>query len=412
MKAARRLAPLLAALAMLGPFSVDTFFPAFRVMEAELNVSAAVMQQTLSLYLTAYAVMSLFHGPLSDAYGRRPVIIISTALFALATLGCALAPSFAMLLVFRAAQGIAAGAGLIVGRAIIRDRFAGPDAQRLMSQVSLIFSAAPALAPVIGGVMLGVGGWRSIFGTLTAFTALTVLWCWKALPETLPLAQRQPIAVKSLARTYAGMLQDAVFRRLALTGVFNFAALFLYIASAPVFVLDILHLSERQFAWLFVPVIGGMMIGAIFSGRMAGRRSAVQTLRLAYGLMALGHGLNLAVALLLPPGVPWSVLPIALVGVGVALSFPSLTLMVLDRYPATRGAASSLQAALTLMFNAVISGLVAPLVSHHPVQLAVMAAALCLTGFTVWRLARRQWLVDAAGQKPLLVVEPTAGAAI
>ena len=118
----RRLAPLLAALAMIGPFAIDTFFPAFRVMGAYFAVSPAGMQQTISVYLAVYGVMALFHGPLSDAYGRRPVILVFSTLFVLASLGCALAPSFGALLFFRALQGIAAGAGLIIGRAIIRDQ--------------------------------------------------------------------------------------------------------------------------------------------------------------------------------------------------------------------------------------------------------------------------------------------------
>jgi MFS transporter, DHA1 family, multidrug resistance protein len=405
MKAVNRLAPLLAVLAMLGPFSVDTFFPAFRVMEAQFGVTATSMQQTLSLYLGSYAVMSLLHGPLSDAYGRRPVILVSTALFALATLGCALAPNFTTLLAFRIAQGVAAGAGLIVGRAIIRDRFAGPDAQRLMSQVSMIFSAAPALAPVVGGLLVGLGGWRSIFGVLAVFTVLTVLWCWRALPETLPLAQRRPISPRSLAGNYLGMVRDGIFRRLVLASIFNFGALFLYIASAPAFVLDILKLNERQFAWLFVPVIGGMMIGAFVSGGLAARRSAAQVLALSYGLMACGHALNLAVAFFLLPGVPWSVLPIALVGVGVALGLPSITLLLLDRYPQTRGAASSLQAALTLLFNATLAGTVAPLVSHHVQALAITSASLASLGFVIWRLARPA-VLRAAVQRPLVVPVP------
>lgn len=385
---ARRLAPLLAALAMLGPFSIDTFFPAFRAMGSQLGVSPAAMQQTISVYLVAYAAMSLFHGPLSDAYGRRRVILVFTALFALASAGCALAPDFFWLLVFRAVQGVAAGAGLIVGRAIIRDRFAGADAQRLMSHISLIFGVAPALAPVVGGWLLGFGGWRSLFAALGGFAALLTVWCWLSLPETHPLEARTRLAPGPLARTYGGMLRDAPFRRLALAATFNFGALFLYIASAPALILDVLKLDERQFAWLFVPAIGGMMVGALLSGRLAGRRSPQQTLRLAYRLMAFGTACNLLCAILLPPGLPWTVLPVGLIGVGISTAFPTIALLILDRFPATRGASSSLQAAFMLLFNAFIAGVLAPLVSHHPQGLAVVSALLIGLGYFTWRLAR------------------------
>lgn len=385
---ARRLAPLLAALAMLGPFSIDTFFPAFRAMGADFGVSAAAMQQTISVYLAAYAGMSLFHGPIADAYGRRLPIIAFTLLFAIASAGCAFAPDFHSLLAFRALQGIAAGAGLIVGRAIIRDRFAGPDAQRLMSHITLIFGVAPALAPVIGGWLLGLGGWRSLFALLAGFSVLLALWCLLALPETHPVSARSPIAARPLARLYGRMLRDRLTRRLILSTMFNFGALFLYIASAPALILDVLQLNERQFAWLFVPAIGGMMTGALLSGRLAGRRTPAQTVGLAYRLIALGTAVNLAAALLLPPGLPWTVLPIGLVGVGISCAFPTLALLLLDRYPDHRGAASSLQAFFMLLFNALIAGVLAPLVAHHPSALAAGAAALSLLGFLVWCMAR------------------------
>lgn len=384
-ESAARLAPLLAALAMLGPFSIDTFFPAFRVIGAEFRASPAEMQQTISVYLIAYAAMSLFHGPLSDAYGRRKVIIGFTCLFAITSAGCALAPSFHWLLIFRALQGIAAGAGLIVGRAIIRDRFAGADAQRLMSNISLIFGVAPVLAPLFGGWLLGFSGWRSLFAALSAFSALLMIWCLMALPETHPHEARSRFAPRPLARTYRGMLRDRVFLRLSFAATFNFGALFLYIASAPTLILDVLSLSERQFAWLFVPAIGGMTIGALLSGRLAGRRDPAQTLTLGYWVMGSGALLNLLVALLLPPGLPWTVLPIAIIGAGIAISFPTITLLILDRYPSHRGAASSLQASFTLLFNAFLAGVMAALLGHQVLGLAVAAALLIGLGYLCTR---------------------------
>ena len=310
---ARRLAPLLAALAMIGPFSIDTFFPAFKAMELHFGVSPAAMQQTISVYLAVYSVMALLHGPLSDAFGRRRIVLGFVALFAFASLGCTFAPSFGALLFFRALQGVAAGAGLIVSRAIIRDRFDGPDAQRLMSQITLIFGVAPALAPVIGGWLLALSNsWRPLFGFLTGFGLVLLAWCAWRLPETLAPERRVPINARTLLTNYFAMLSDAPFRWLSLTAGFNFGALFLYISSAPAFVLDLLKLGEQDFAWLFVPAIGGMMIGATISGRLAGKRTPPEMMRLSYRLIAAGAVVNLAVNLLFPPGVPWSVLPIGL----------------------------------------------------------------------------------------------------
>ena len=382
-----RLLPLLlAGLAMLGPFSIDTFFPAFGQMEQEFSIGAVAMQQTLSVYLGAFALMSLLHGPLSDAYGRRGVITYALLLYLLATIGCALAPSFHWLLGFRVLQGVSAGAGMIVGRAIIRDRYAGADAQRLMSQVTLIFGAAPALAPIVGGWILYFTGWRWIFWALTGFTVLLVLTSLLALPETHPRERRTPIDLRHLTRTYRAIARDTRFMLLAAVASLNFSALFLYIASAPVVVLGLLHLNERQFPWLFLPTIGGMTLGAGLSGRLAGRVSAVRTVTLGYSLIFSGAGLALLLNSFLAPAVPWFVLPIGIGGMGVSLAFPTLTLLMLDRFPAVRGAAASVQAAMSIAASTLVGGLLSPMASRDGLSLALGSVALSLCGLACWLL--------------------------
>lgn len=383
------LAPLIAGLSMLGPFAIDTFFPAFPVMAADLGIATTRMQLSLSAYLGSYALMSLVHGPLSDAYGRRGVIVWSLVVFLLATVGCALAPSFEALIGWRVLQGVSAGAGMIVGRAIVRDRFDGADAQRLMSKVTLIFGVAPAIAPIIGGWVLSLFGWRAIFWALAGFVALLALASLGGLPETHPRERRTRFAVAPLAQTYGRIVGDRRFVLLALTASLNFGALFTYIASAPAMVLNLLHLNERQFAWLFFPTIGGMMIGSALSGRLAGRLSGRGTVRLGYALMGSGVVINLAVAASIPPQVPWSVLPISVFGCGVSLAFPTLTLMMLDRFPTVRGAAASVQAAFSLGYAALVSGLVAPLVAHSATTLALAALVQVLAGYLCWCGYRR-----------------------
>ncbi|MDB5988525.1 MAG: Major facilitator superfamily transrane protein [Nevskia sp.] len=402
------LAPLIAGLAMLGPFSIDTFFPAFRVIEAEFGITAVSMQQTVSVYLIAFMAMSLLHGPLSDAYGRRGVILVSLVLFAAASAGCALAPSLPMLLLFRALQGISAGAGMIVGRAIVRDRFDGADAQRLMSQVTLIFGVAPAIAPIIGGFVLSIAGWRPIFWMLTCFTMLLGLASLGALPETLPRPRRVPLSVRQLAHTYGAIVRDHHFVLLALAASMNFGALFTYIASAPTIVLDLLHLNVQQFGWLFIPVIGGMMLGAGLSGRLAGRRPPLTTVRWGYLLMGSGAAINLLVSALLPPSAPWSILPVTVSAIGVSLSFPTLTILMLDRFPAVRGAAASVQAAVALGFNAVVSGMISPLLSHSLPLLALGTSLTWGCSFLLWLLYCRL----APEVRPQVLLETPSGVTI
>ena len=160
---------LIACLSMVGPFTIDTMFPAFPDMQRDFGVDATAMQQSISVYLVAFAVTSLFHGPISDAAGRRPVILTGTLCYTLASVLCALAPTMAWMLTGRALQGLFAGAGMIVGRTVVRDVFEGDAAQRTMSHVSMIFGVAPALAPIVGGWLLGWSNWRSIFWFLAGF---------------------------------------------------------------------------------------------------------------------------------------------------------------------------------------------------------------------------------------------------
>ncbi len=388
-KSMGRLALLLAGLSMFGPFSIDAIFPAFPVMGESLGADKLAMQQTISAYLVAYALMSLVHGPMSDALGRRRVILGGLVVFIAASVGCALADDLPTMLAFRVLQGLSAGVGLIVGRAVIRDVLHGDDAQRLMSQVSMIFGIAPAIAPVIGGWILGWGDWHDIFWFLVAFALLLLAASWAWLPETHPAEDRVPAHPRRLLRDYVLILTNRRFQRLAATGALNFAALFLYIASAPAFVLDLLRLDERSFAWFFGPMIGGMMLGAFTSGRMAGRLPHVVQVNLGFACCGLAAAGNVAYGLFVPdPTVPWAVLPAALTAFGVALVFPVLTLGILDMYPRQRGSASSLQAFTSLALNAVVAGLLSPLVSGSMAGLAITGALFTLGGWLVWRLER------------------------
>ena len=381
----RRLALVLGGLAMFGPFSIDTIFPAFPRIAADLGASDVAMQQTISVYLLAYAAMSLVHGPLSDALGRRGVILAGLAVFVVASVGCALATSLPALLAFRALQGLSAGVGMIVGRAVIRDVLHGAAAQKLMSQVSMIFGIAPAVAPVIGGWLLGWGRWPGIFWFLALFGLLLLLAVWRALPETHPPAARLPLLPTVLARSYLSVVRNPRFLRLSAAGAFNFGALFLYIASAPAFVLDMLQLSENDFGWFFIPMICGMMVGAFVSGRAAGRMDGARLATIGFACCGIATLLNIGYNLLVDvPSVPWAVLPMSFNAFGIALVFPIVTLAILDMYPLQRGGASSMQAFLGLLVNAAIAGLLSPLLATYGRTLALGAAVFTALGWLFW----------------------------
>jgi DHA1 family bicyclomycin/chloramphenicol resistance-like MFS transporter len=228
-----------------------------------------------------------------------------------------------------------------------------------------------------------------IFWLLAAFAAALWLVCLTWLPETHPLENRVPLSLDELATTYRRIGADRAFLPLAFAGTLNFNALFVYIASAPAFVLNILKLDSQHFAWLFIPAISGMMTGAFLSGRLAGKLSGTATVRLGYVIMLAASAINLAIALLLPePRVPWSVLPVGLHAIGIGMNFPTLTLLLLDRFPHHRGAVSSVQAFVSLVISAILAGAISPIVSGSAMSLAITSALATTLGFLSWRVYR------------------------
>lgn len=374
---------------MIGPFSIDTYLPSFPAIARDFGVGTLELQQTLSVYLASFAVMTLFHGTLSDSFGRRPVILAGLAVFSLASVGCALAQSFAQLLFFRGAQGLSAGVGMVVGRAIIRDSFEGHAAQRLMSTVTMIFGLAPAIAPVIGGWLQSAFGWRSVFVFLTLFGALLFVVCQWRLPETLPPPARQPFALPPLARNYLKLAGSPRLLLLSSAIALNFCGFFLYIVSAPAVIYNLLGLDANQFAWLFVPGIAGVMLGAFLSGRLAGRISPQYTVKIGYIVMFCAAAFNLFYSGFFEPALPWTVLPVMCYTVGMALAMPSVTLIALDLFPHNRGLTSSLQGFEHSFLTAIVAGVVSPLLSHADITLALGMAGLLLSGWLSWMIYLR-----------------------
>lgn len=385
------LAVLLAVLGMLGPFSIDTYIPAFSAIAKSLEATPVQMQQTLSAYLFGFAFMNLFHGALSDSFGRRPVILVGLVLFTLASLGCALSQDVGQLIFFRALQGLSTGAGVVVSRAVVRDMFAPSDAQRVMSQITIFFGVAPALAPVVGGLLSDSMGWHAVFWFLVGVGVVLTAVNLRYLPETLAQANRQPFRVRELMHGYGVLLSDPRFLLLALASGVPFNGMFLYVLSAPAFLGDILALRPTQFFWFFVMTITGIMAGSWLSGRKAGKVRAKNQIMQGFRIMLAVSLLNIVANALLTPHVSWALWPIALFAFGWALMVPVVTLLVLDLHPERRGMASSLQAVVGSTANGIVAGVVAPLVMHSALGLALMCAALMAVGLVAWLWLRRRW---------------------
>jgi DHA1 family bicyclomycin/chloramphenicol resistance-like MFS transporter len=382
---------LLALLGMLGPFSIDTYLPAFGGMAQSLNASAVQMQQTLSAYLFGFAFMSLFHGAISDSSGRRPVVLWGLAVFTLASVGCALSQNIGQLIFFRAVQGLSTGAGIVVSRAIIRDMFAPSQAQKVMSQVTIFFGVAPAIAPMVGGWLLIHSSWHAIFWFLSGVGV--VLWVanYRLLPETLHLTQRQPFNVKHLLAGYWQLGSDPRFLLLALASGIPFNGMFLYVLSAPVFLGEHLGLQPQQFFWFFILTISGIMGGAMVSGRVAGKHTPKKQIRNGFVIMLLIGLVNLGANLLFKAHVSWAMFPISVFAFGWALMVPVVTLLVLDLHPERRGMASSLQMFVGSTANGIVAGVIAPLVMHSTVGLAAASVLMMSLGLCSWFYIRHRW---------------------
>ncbi|WP_024537540.1 multidrug effflux MFS transporter [Comamonas badia] len=382
---------LLALLGMLGPFAIDTYLPAFPAIAAGLNATPLQMQQTLSAYLFAFAFMALFHGSLSDSFGRRPVVLWGLGIFTLASAGCALSPTIGWLVFFRALQGLSAGGGIVVARAVIRDLFPQAQAQKVMSQVTIFFGIAPAIAPMMGGWVSEHLPWQSVFWLLTAIAALLLLTNWRLLPESLPRERRQPLHLGHLMRGYWQLGTNPRFVLLALASGVPFNGMFLYVLAAPAFLGEHLHLQPGQFFWFFLLNILGIMGGAWLSGRMAGKVAPKRQIRHGFVIMLAMVLLNLGANLLFTPHVAWAMLPICIFSLGWALMVPVITLLVLDLVPARRGMASSLQAFVGSTANGFVAGVIAPLVMHSTVGMAAASLLMMLIGLVAWIWLHHRW---------------------
>ena len=385
----RLLTIMLACLGMIGALAIDTYLPSMPAIGTEFGVGPVAVQQTLSVFLFTFAFMMLFYGTLSDSFGRRPVIFAALTLYTLGSIGAAYAPTFGWLLFFRALQGLSAGAGSVIGQAIVQDRFAGAQAQKMMSHIMMVFGLAPAIAPVLGGWLHVSFGWRSTFIFLAVFGALMMLIVWRMLPESLPREKRQPFHPATIAANYLMVLRNPQFLMLALSLGLVFGGLALYIGSAANFVMGILKLPETAFGWMFIPLIGGMVLGSAWGGKRAVKAPPGRLLWIGYAVMAVASVLNVGYNALFAAAVPWAVLPLAVFTFGLAVAMPGIQLSAMGLFPNNRGLAASMVGFIQMMSFALVSGLVAPLLFGSAFKLACGAAIGCVLSFLMWRLSLR-----------------------
>jgi DHA1 family bicyclomycin/chloramphenicol resistance-like MFS transporter len=382
------LAVLLAALSMLGPFSIDTYLPAFASIQSSLQATSIEVQQTLTAYMLSFAVMTLWHGALSDSFGRRNVVLIALVVFAIGSFGCASAHTVHYLWVFRIMQGVAAGAGMVIGRAIVRDLYAGAPAEKLLSLVTMIFSIAPAIAPIIGGWVVSHSDWRTIFLLLFAYTVVLLVACYRYLPESLPIEKRQAFNVEFLWQSYRDVFKSPRFYFKAGTIGCNFAGIFLFISSAPAFITQHLKLDAQSFGWQFIPMVGGIFLGSLVANQLAGRLSIAKQVAIGFAFLMSAATVNVIFHYFSAPMLPWSVVPLFFYAFGMSVVFPGATLMVLELFPHIRGIVASCQSASVTLLSAFVAGVMAPSLDYSVLALALGQFGFALMALVLWYSGR------------------------
>jgi DHA1 family bicyclomycin/chloramphenicol resistance-like MFS transporter len=250
--------------------------------------------------------------------------------------------------------------------------------------------AAPAVAPLVGGWLFVALGWPSVFWFLALVGLVLCVVMWRQLPESLHESQRQPLHLRHLMRGYWQMGASARFLALALAGSLPFNGMFLYVLSAPVWLGDLLGLAPTEFFWFFSLSVAGIMSGAWLSGRLAGRIRPAAQIRLGFLIMLSITALNVLLSAVLAPHPGWALWPVAVYSFGWSVMTPSVTLLLLDLVPERRGMASSVQAFISAVMNALVAGVLAPLVMHSSLALALASAGLMLVGLLAWTWARRR----------------------
>ena len=361
---------ILASLTALAPFAIDTYLPAFEVMENDLATNSNFIQQTLTFYLVPYTIMTIFHGAISDSIGRIKTIKYGMSLFILGSIGCAFATSIEMLWISRLIQGVGAGAGNVVARAMVRDLYSGATAQKVMATIQIIFGIAPAIAPMVGGLLLGIS-WQAIFIFLIIYSILITFFSVNFLPETISKQNRLPFNFESVLNRYKDLLNDKNYIFLILAVSFNFSAFFLYVLSSPIFLMQHLNLSSSQFGYLFVPTVTGMILGSFISKKTAGIISPARMLKIAYLWMLLITTFNLIFCLFFPSILFVNIGLIAFYNIGMAAAMPLISIKALDCFPKARGTAASGQAFSQMLVSSFVAGLVIPIIWGSLATLAI-----------------------------------------
>ncbi|MEH6648848.1 MAG: Bcr/CflA family multidrug efflux MFS transporter [Motiliproteus sp.] len=381
--------PLLGILSGIGALSIDMYLPAFPAIATELAVDSGEVELSLSVFLIGFALGQAIHGPLSDRFGRKPLILWGLLLYGLTSAACALSLDIDQLQWARLLQGLAGASGSVLARAVIRDLYQGESLARAMSWLMLIMTAAPMLAPLIGSLMLDAFGWRSIFWTLTGFAALWFLLIAWIIPETRAPGPGLSLRPVALLGAFSQVLGNGRAMGYALCGGFGFGGMFAYITGTPFIYINLFGVSPTGYALLFAANIAAMATGSLLNTRYLGRIGRDGMIRVLTGVMLFAAGLLVLDSATGLFGLWGLVIPLALyVGCLGALAANCIS-GTLDLFPKTAGTASSVFGVLQFGIGSLGGALVANLGDGTPLPMALVILTLALFSALSFRLIVR-----------------------
>ncbi|OWU84558.1 major facilitator transporter [Oceanicola sp. 22II-s10i] len=344
-----RLAIILGLLGLIGPLAIDMYLPAMPMIATDLGATEAQIQQTLTAYFLTFGMAQLFYGPLADRTGRKLPILLGLAIFGLGSVGATLADSAGSLAFWRAVQGLGGASLMVVTRAVIRDRYTGVEATRLMAMLMLVISVSPMLAPLAGTVVIAFADWRAIFGVLAVLALVNLAVALLALPETLPAERRRALNFGALLRGAKVLLSDPVFVSLTLIGGFGMASFFVFIASASFVYTGQFGLSATGFSLAFAVNAVGFFGASQVAGALGARYGITRVVRAGvWGFF----GFTATLALIALAG--GATLPVIMAGLFLGnaclgLVIPTAMVLSLDEHGDIAGLASSLGGTLQML---------------------------------------------------------------
>jgi DHA1 family bicyclomycin/chloramphenicol resistance-like MFS transporter len=382
---------LLAMLTGLGPLSVDMYLASLPSIGRLLGAPSSQVQLTISAYLIGFAIAQIFHGPLSDRHGRRPVLLAALGIYLVATLACALSFSIETLIAARLVQAVGGSGATVLARAVVRDMYEGTRIGRELARMAAIMALAPLVAPLIGGVLETTLGWRSNFVMLFCFGMAAWIMIWFLLPETLRQRAPEPVSVASTLRSYRRFLADRGFVIHLGIATCCLAGLFAWISSAAFVLQDIYGLSALAFGGAFAIGSSGYLLGTAIAARFVMRWGGGLTMGFGAAAMALGGLLMVLLLAFTSHGAFGVIAAMGLYLVGMGMTLAQAQAGALLPFPDRAGAASSLLGVTTQTSSAVVGAILGHTLGTTAWPLAIamlLAGGLSLLLWTLTRNAR------------------------